>query len=110
MHGVFVAAGEMAPAGRVGAFLGLQNTAMFGAATLAAVLVGALADVAGWTATVLVLIVPTVVAAVLTRPVPDAMPGPARRDRPGPAGAAPPPSPAPPATTSAPAADRDPGP
>lgn len=102
---VFVAAGELAPADRVGAFLGLQNTAMFGAATLANVMVGALADVAGWPVTVLILIVPTLVAAVVTRAIRE----PLRPGRPGPAGAAPPPSPGPPATTAAPAADRDPG-
>jgi sugar phosphate permease len=107
---VFVAAGEMAPAGRVGAFLGLQNTAMFGAATLGAVLVGALADVVGWTATVLVLIVPTLLAALVTRPVREVMSAPPRPDRPGPGEAAPPPSPGPPATAGGPAADRSPGP
>jgi sugar phosphate permease len=107
---VFVAAGEMAPAGRVGAFLGLQNTAMFGAVTLANVLVGALADVAGWPVTVLVLIVPTVAAAVVTRAVPEPVPTERRRpDRRAPAGAAPPPCPGSPATTAAPAEDRDPG-
>jgi len=102
---VFVAAGEMAPAGRVGAYLGLQNTAMFGAVTLANVLVGALADVAGWPVTVLALIAPTLVAAVVTRAIPERQP----TGRPGPAGAAPPPSPGSPATTAAPAEDRDPG-
>ena len=71
---VFVAAGEMAPPGRTGAFLGLQNTAMFGAVTLASVAVGALADVVGWPVTVLVLIVPAVAAGWITRPVPDPVP------------------------------------
>ncbi|GIJ60566.1 MFS transporter [Virgisporangium aurantiacum] len=74
---VFVAAGEMAPPGRTGAFLGLQNTAMFGAVMLASVAVGALADVVGWPVTVLVLIVPAVAAGWITRPVPEP-PSPAR--------------------------------
>jgi sugar phosphate permease len=105
---VFVAAGEMAPGGRVGAYLGLQNTTMFGASTLASVLVGAVADVAGWPSTVLVLTVPAVAAALVTRPVVETIREPRPPGRPGPAAAAPPPSHVPPATTAAPEADRAP--
>lgn len=105
---VFVAAGEMAPAGRVGAYLGLQNTTMFGASTLASVLVGAVADVAGWPLTVLALIAPAVAAALVTRPVVEAIREPRPPGRPGPAEAAPPPSHGPPATAAAPATDRAP--
>jgi sugar phosphate permease len=73
---VFVAAGEMAPAGRAGAYLGLQNTAMFAAATLASVMVGALADLAGWPAATLVLTLPALAAATLTRYIPHEAPPP----------------------------------
>jgi sugar phosphate permease len=105
---VFVAAGEMAPPGRTGAYLGLQNTTMFGASTVASVLVGAVADAAGWPLTVLALVGPAVAAALVTRPVREAIREPRPPGRPGPAGAVPPPSPVPPATAAAPATDRAP--
>jgi predicted MFS family arabinose efflux permease len=61
----FVAAGELAPPGRAGSFLGLENTAIFGAGSVGAVLVGFLADRLDWAAVIGILTLPALVAATV---------------------------------------------
>jgi sugar phosphate permease len=61
----FLVAGEMAPPGRAGAFLGFENTAIFGTAAVGAVVVGAVADGWGWIVASGMLILPALAAATV---------------------------------------------
>jgi MFS family permease len=84
----FLAAGELAPPGQAGGFIGVQNTALFATGTLAATLIGFTADHAGWPLTIGLLALPAAGAAALLA-VPAA--GAAGRPRPARTGLLPPP-------------------
>jgi sugar phosphate permease len=61
----FIAAGELAPPGRAGMFLSIENIAIFGCTAIAVASVAALADAAGWAIAVGALTVPALAAATL---------------------------------------------
>jgi sugar phosphate permease len=70
----FIAAGELAPPGRTGMFLSIENIAIFGCTAVAVAAVAALADAAGWALAVGALTVPALAAATLLA-YPAAAPG-----------------------------------
>lgn len=61
----FVAAGELAPPGRAGTYLGLENTAIWSTAAVGALVIGVLADHFEWTLVIGVLMLPALIAAVM---------------------------------------------
>lgn len=61
----FVVAAELAPPGWSGSFLGLENTAIFGAGALGSALVGFLADRLDWATVIGALTLPALAAATL---------------------------------------------
>ena len=65
----FTATGELAPPGRTGTALGVQNTACFAAATLTPPLAGTAITLTGWPVTLALLMVPALVAARLLTPL-----------------------------------------
>lgn len=65
----FTAAGELAPPGRTGTALGVQNTANFAAATVAPPAIAVVVTVAGWPAALLVLAAAGASSALLLAPL-----------------------------------------